>query len=162
MKIKKIYLDMDGVLCNFESKFIELFGQGTLGMRDRKNFSTNWPRFIEEQQFKDLDWFPGGKELIDFIKDYPHIQIEILSSSGGLSYHEDVKKQKKHWLRKNGISYRANIVPGRSLKKDYASPDTILIDDTEDVINSFNRAGGIGILHKDIGETLTQLKTLLV
>ena len=53
-------------------------------------------------------------------------------------------------------------MPGRSLKKDYASPDTILIDDTEDVINSFNRAGGIGILHKDIGETLTQLKTLLV
>jgi len=163
MKITKIYLDMDGVLCDFESRFIELFGKGAygMGMRDRKNFSQNWPNFIQQGEFKNLSWFPGGQELLSFLKNHPEIKVEILSSSGGEKHHEEVKKQKKHWLKKHGINYQANIVPGRSLKKNYATPTTILIDDTEDVIDGFELAGGIGILHKDIKKTLEKLKHLL-
>jgi hypothetical protein len=46
------------------------------------------------------------------------------------------------------------------LKQNYATPDSILIDDTEDVIEAFNRAGGIGILHKDASETLSVLRKI--
>jgi len=161
MKIKKIYLDMDGVLCDFDKMFNELFGDINNKYRDRKHFTEHWPKFIEADSFKTLDLFPGAEELLAFVKQFPEIKIEILTSSGGERYHNEVKKQKKYWLRNHLIDYTANVVPGRSHKKDYATPETILIDDTEDVIVSFNRAGGIGILHKDIGETLTKLKTLL-
>ena len=37
----------------------------------------------------------------------------------------------------------------------------ILIDDTQDIIQMFNAAGGIGILHKEIGNTLMMLEKLL-
>ena len=53
------------------------------------------------------------------------------------------------------------MVPGRKLKADYATPNSIMIDDMLDVITSFSAAGGIGIHHKDIGNTLSLLDILL-
>ena len=162
MKVTKLYLDMDGVLCNFEKRFTELYGKDALGARDRKNFTTNWPNFIMDGNFESLEWFPGGKELLDFIQNKTDWEVEILSSSGGEKFHSEVAAQKVVWLCNKGIPYKANIVPGRKHKTAYATPETILIDDTEDIIVNFNAAGGLGILHKDINETLAKLRTLLV
>ena len=162
MKVTKLYLDMDGVLCNFEKRFTELYGEDALGSRDRKNFTTNWPNFIMDGNFENLEWFPGGKELLEFIQNETDWDVEILSSSGGERFHSEVAVQKVTWLCNNGIPYKANIVPGRKHKTAYATPETILIDDTEDIIVNFNAAGGVGILHKDINETLAKLRTLLV
>ena len=152
---------MDGVLCNFEKRFTELYGEDALGSRDRKNFTTNWPNFIMDGNFENLEWFPGGKELLDFIQNETDWEVEILSSSGGEKFHSEVAAQKVVWLCNNGIPYKANIVPGRKHKTAYATPETILIDDTEDIIVNFNAAGGLGILHKDINDTLAKLRTLL-
>ena len=153
---------MDGVLCNFEKRFTELYGEDALGSRDRKNFTTNWPNFIMDGNFESLEWFPGGKELLDFIQNETDWEVEILSSSGGEKFHSEVAAQKVMWLCDKGIPYKANIVPGRKHKTAYATPETILIDDTEDIIVNFNAAGGLGILHKDANETLAKLRTLLV
>ena len=153
---------MDGVLCNFEKRFTELYGKDALGARDRKNFTTNWPNFIMDGNFESLEWFPGGKELLHFIQYATDWEVEILSSSGGEKFHSEVAAQKVVWLCDKGIPYKANIVPGRKHKTAYATPETILIDDTEDIIVNFNAAGGLGILHKDINETLAKLRTLLV
>ena len=49
----------------------------------------------------------------------------------------------------------------RREKSKYAGKGIILIDDTPDVIEGFDAAGGIGILHKDVGRTLELLKVLL-
>ena len=153
---------MDGVLCDFEKRFTALYGKDALGARDRKNFTTNWPNFIMDGNFESLEWFPGGKELLDFIQNETDWEVEILSSSGGEKFHSEVAAQKVVWLCDKGIPYKANIVPGRKHKTAYATPETILIDDTEDIIVNFNAAGGLGILHKDINETLAKLRTLLV
>ena len=159
--IKKIYLDMDGVLCDFERKFGELYGEEALKNRDRKLWTEDWPDFIQTNQFEELAKFPGADDLLLFIRKHPEIQVEILTSSGGQKYHDQVKEQKIVWLKKNSIAYKPNVVPGRKHKKEYAQPDTVLIDDTEDVIENFNRAGGIGILHRDAKETIKRLESLL-
>jgi hypothetical protein len=151
---------MDGVLCDFEKRFVDLYGEDALKLRDRKNFTKFWPEFIKDKQFEQLDWFPGGQELLTYLKRFD-VNIEILSSSGGLKHHSLVEEQKKVWLKKNGIAYKPNIVSGRKKKKEYAKKNIILIDDTEDVITEFNRAGGIGILHKDVKDTLKTLDALL-
>lgn len=151
---------MDGVLCDFEQRYFELFNETPGSTRDRKNFTPNWKTFVKGENFSTLQWYPGGKELLSFIRKYP-IDVEILSSSGGEKYHGEVTVQKIKWLRDNGIEYKANIVPGRKHKKDYVTPETILIDDTPDVIEGFNKAGGHGILHKDVEKTKEMLKKLL-
>jgi phosphoglycolate phosphatase-like HAD superfamily hydrolase len=158
--IDKIYLDMDGVLCDFEKRYIELYNEQPNSSRDKKNWSENWTDFIMTKQFETLDIFPGAIELLKYVRD-TDLSIEILTSSGGAKYHNLVAEQKDIWLKKQGLAYKRNVVPQRSLKASYATPNTILIDDTEDVIVAFNKAGGIGILHKDIGETLQTLDSVL-
>lgn len=159
--IKKIYLDMDGVLADFEKKFTEYYGFISLSKRDRKEWSQDWEDFIlNKHGFEKLDLFPGANELVSFIRQYS-VPVEILSSSGGQKFHGEVTAQKIKWLKRHGFDYKANIVSGRRLKKEYANDQVILIDDTEDVIRDFNSAGGHGILHKDVGNTIEKLRDLL-
>ena len=83
----------------------------------------------------------------------------------------DFNKRYKEVFKQNAASSRergekhddftANIVPGRHLKANYAKSDVILIDDTTDVIDDFNMAGGIGILHKDTAKTIKTVQSIL-
>lgn len=159
--IKKIYLDMDGVLTDFEGAFTGLYGKDILSMRDRKMWTQEWPDFIVNKKgFATLEYWPGAIELVNFVSELG-IPVEILTSSGGLKYHEEVKEQKISWLIDHNIPFTPHVVPGRKHKKEYAGEGIVLIDDTYDVIESFNKAGGIGILHKDLGETIERLKSLV-
>ena len=159
MGVSKLYLDMDGVLCSFEKRYLELFNESPGSSRDRKNFSSNWIKFIEGENFATLDWNPGGQELLAYVRTIPkNIEIEMLTSSGGMKYHTEVTIQKTQWLCERGIEFKINTVPGRKLKAAYATSTTILVDDTPDVIDSFGNAGGIAILHKDVNETIAKLQ----
>ena len=159
----KIYLDMDGVICNFERRYFELYKELPGSMRDRKEFNKNWDHFVQTKQFESLDLWPGSFDLLYHVRQYMQkgVEVEILSSSGGEKYHNEVTEQKLKWLHNTGIDFKANIVSGRRNKAKYATPDSILIDDTHDVIQSFNNAGGIGIHHKEIGNTLMLLKHIV-
>lgn len=158
----KVYVDMDGVIANFEKRYIELFKETPGDSRDRKEFSQNWTDFVEGKNFETLDWWPGGPELISYLtKNLPLEQIEILTSSGGHKYHDFVADQKKKWVETFNVPFKVNVVPGRRNKAKYATPDSILIDDTEDVIKAFRDAGGIGIHHKDVNNTLLLLDIYL-
>ena len=151
---------MDGVLCSFENRYLELFGESPNAARARKNFSPNWTKFIEGENFATLDWNPGGQELLAYVRTIPNIEIEMLTSSGGLKYHDEVTIQKTQWLCERGIDFKINTVPGRKLKAAYATATTVLVDDTPDVIESFSGAGGIGVLHISTNDTVQILEKL--
>lgn len=152
---------MDGVLTDFEGRFAKKFGYPAMSVRDRKNFSKEWPQFIADKEFETLEWHSGGEQLLEFIRKHPEIPVEMLTSSGGQKHHNEVARQKKVWLKKMGIAYKPNVVPGRKYKAEYADEGVVLIDDTEEIINSFNSAGGIGIHHTDVNITVKKLQSLL-
>ena len=97
--IEKIYLDMDGVLCDFEKRYTELYNEAPNSSRDKKNWSKNWTDFVMTKQFETLDIFPGAIELLRYVR-RTELPIEILTSSGGVKYHDLVAKQKDIWLKK--------------------------------------------------------------
>lgn len=158
--IKKIYLDLDGVLTSFEERYADLYGYHAL--KYKEEYPDCWPDFVAKKEFATLDWFPGGRDLISFLrKQVTGIPIEILSSTGGKEYHDEVARQKRIWLGTHGVLYKANLVPGRRHKASYAGEGVVLVDDTKDNIIDFDNAGGIGIHHTDAQATIETLRNLL-
>ena len=154
---------MDGVLCNFNKRYMELFGEEAVSTRERKEFTEQWKLFIDGGNFATLDWFPGAIELLDYVKTLEgKVNVEILSSSGGELFHGRVLEQKLQWLKDHGITYKANITNGSRKKALYASGNNrILVDDTDYVIKAFIDAGGIGILHRDVKNTIKLIEDAL-
>ena len=152
MKIAKIYVDMDGVLCNFERRYEERYGK--LDEKSRKtNFRSNFDDFIKTKQFATLDPMPDFKHLVAYLTALRGIPKEILSSTAYEETYEEIKGQKEKWLHDHNIMWPANFVPGKRHKYKFATPDSIIIDDTESVISDWNKAGGIGIHHRNWNET---------
>ena len=160
--MKTIYCDMDGVLSNFTQRYIDLFNETpTETLREKKMFSPNWHSFIDNNNFATLDEWPGSKKLIHYLTNL-HLsktcEVKILTSTGGKDRHEDVERQKIKWLNDKEIIFHPICVAGRRFKKDYANSNSIIIDDTWDVIESFTKAGGFAIHHIDVNDTISILE----
>lgn len=159
--IETIYVDMDGVLTNFDKqfsmlnkqklipeKFIALYGEDKFWDLITKKGILFW---------ESMEWLPGGKTLIKFlINNFNPKQIQILTTP---SYENDSKIGKYNWVNNNlngmfTINYSFN-------KEEYATSNNILIDDRESNIQKWIDMNGIGILHKDVNSTITQLKQYL-
>ena len=79
----KIYLDMDGVLTDFEKKYEELFGVRPIEVKHRtKHFWENWQTFIQGENFVHLEKHKDADKLLSFVTSL-RVPVEILSSSGG-------------------------------------------------------------------------------
>ena len=103
---------------------------------------------------------PNGMRLWNFIKPY---NPNILSAYSKRDINS--KRDKLLWVTKNlGRLPRKNIlIVLRKDKKRFAVSDgtpNILIDDYDKNINEWKNAGGIGILHKSIPNTIGELKKL--
>jgi hypothetical protein len=164
MKITKIYLDMDGVICDFQDRYKKLFD--SLPERDdkTKTFYKNFDKFIEGRNFADLNMMEGSITLIHTLeKLYEEYGIvtEILSSTASEKRHENIKQQKEEWLKTHGITFKQNFVPGKQLKYKFAEPTALIIDDTVSVIDDWRRAGGQAIWHNNVPATLAMLKVWL-
>ena len=158
--MKTIFVDMDVVLTNFDAKYTELIGMTpfeTRQARERKDFSIHWANYIDLQGFTKQDWFQGGPDLVEFLNKQ-NVQKCILSSSGGMKFHNQVTAQKHLWLREHGIDWPVVIVPGRKYKAGFATPSSALIDDTFDVVQAFTNNRGLGILHQPTSKWETTYK----
>lgn len=151
---------MDGVLTDFEKRYDELFGVRPSEAQARtSHFWRFFEEFIATGQFKTLEKHKDADKLLHFVHTLG-VPVEILSSSGGPKHHDCVVAQKEAWLRNNGITYKANIVPGGSKKAELAHPWHILVDDTLHVIEKYRAAGGTAVHHYDINVTLNELARL--
>lgn len=156
----KIYLDMDGVLTDFDKRYVELFGERPVEPeKNTKHFWSNWKEFVDGKNFETLDVHPGASSILQTVK-LLRVPYEILSSSGGGYSHDEVIAQKKKWLANHGINVPANFTPGGRKKAEYAKPTHVLIDDIKRNIDAYEEKGGIGIHHTDVGDTIRKLISL--
>jgi phosphoglycolate phosphatase-like HAD superfamily hydrolase len=151
-KMKNIYLDMDGVIADFDKRYQELFNITTKQAERDKKWVQFFDKFIQDRHFATLDLMPEAIELMDYLKG-TGIPITILSSTSSEKRDGEIRPQKMEWLKKHKIDFPVILVPGAHLKKDYATPDSILIDDTSKNIDDWRREGGVGILYEDLLHT---------
>ena len=157
VKITKIYLDMDGVIADFDKRYKARYKMEPREAEEHKEFDKFFTQFINDGEFATLDLMPDAMELINYLRSVK-VPTEILSSSASEKRDPDIRPQKLEWLKKHNIEFPAIIVPGKRHKKDYSNKNTLLIDDTPVNIDQWRREGGIGILHTDALTTINILK----
>ncbi len=151
-----LYLDMDGVLCNFDKAYTQFDPQKA----DRKRFRQ---AVMEYRIFEDLEFMPDARELLNHVSKLHSVNIEILTSMGTFDVEQgfQAKVQKMHWLNKHNIPYKPNFVRSKSEKAKYACSTSILIDDSVGCITPYIEAGGHGILHTNASKTIAILDSTL-
>ena len=151
---------MDGVIADFTKRYQELFNMTPQRADSTKQFGQFFSEFIKTGQFATLDMMPDAKVLLDHLNTLD-IPVEILSSTARPDRHQEIAEQKDTWLINHNINYPRNFVPGKSLKYKFADPSSIIIDDTQSVIDDWKKAGGIPVHHIDALTTISELDALL-
>jgi hypothetical protein len=157
VKITKIYLDMDGVIADFNKRYKEQYKMEPREAEQNKEFDKFFDKFIQDGEFATLDLMPDAMILINYLRSLK-VPTEILSSTASEKRDGQIRPQKLEWLKKHSIEFHPILVPGKRHKKDYSNPNSLLIDDTPVNIDQWRREGGIGILHSDALTTINILK----
>ena len=156
-KIIKIYLDMDGVIADFNKRYKELYKIEPKEADTYKTFDKFFTMFIAERQFATLNLMPDAIELINYLRSLK-VPTEILSSTSSEKRDAEIREQKIEWLNNQNIEFPVNLVPGKRFKRDFSNSNSLLIDDTPQNIDQWRVEGGIGILHTDAITTIGILK----
>ena len=151
-----LYVDMDGVLVNFDKGFRELSGMDPLDYMDEHGKSAFWKKLSKEPRFfLNLDWMPDGEELWNYVKQYnPTI---LTTPAQSMKY---CKEDKKTWSTER-LGKDVKVIFSYK-KEEYATPTSILIDDRSKNIIPWKASGGIGIPHISAIDTIGKLKKILI
>jgi len=153
----KLYIDMDGVLTDFETAVRKLGPKAAEGLIDesseeQKNFMYKKIEEAEIPFWADMPWKKNSKELW---KDCLKYDPVILTSPGEFRY---AVRGKIIWINRE--------LPGCQVffsnnKSNYAEPDAILIDDMMKNTGAWKECGGRAILYKDNESAIKELKEIL-
>jgi 5'(3')-deoxyribonucleotidase len=148
--MKKIFLDMDGVIADFAGLYCKVNNVPTV----EDNFSAHmWEKFVvHEDGFRYVNLLPGAMYLIRQLRELDKlngVSVSILGSTGGYEYHGLVQDQKIAWLKKHGITFPPIFVPGKRFKQYHATKSSILIDDHPKNCEQFAAMGGSTHLYKN-------------
>ena len=152
----KIFCDLDGVLAEFEKEF-EKFGKGPI--KDyKKTHSTDdlWKLIKEEDPnyFFHLDMTSDGKQLWNFIKEYePTILTKIPYNL------KNATSDKKKWVKKH-LGEGLKVLTTTGKKSKYIVDNGILIDDMDENIEDWEKAGGTAVKHTSAETTIKKLKKI--
>ena len=160
----KIYLDMDGVVADFEKRFKDLSGIAPREFEDKFGRTKFWD-FIDEENkvgfWVGIPVMDGAKELVDYVSKHDYVMLTAPS----------IKKQSRLgkilWVRNHTgdlFPSKPQIIFKYSKEKHKVKPELtptdILIDDRKSTIDNWNNAGGVGILYQSASQTIADLKKI--
>ena len=170
----QIYCDMDGVLTDFEKRFVTLlqqegpkyYSKATIAQVTRpKHFdklegTEEFWKFIDQyiglEFWSEMPWMPQGQVLWDFIQPYGP---KLLTSP---SEDNTSRLGKRLWVRNHLSPAPEVIFRFGDAKSDFANENSILIDDKPSNLEAFASKGGIAIECKDgdVSSVINKLKKL--
>ena len=164
MEVKKIYLDMDGVLADFDRGVRDMCGmdpQPQNGKRYAKQDDLMWEKIRETDHFYGrLHMMRGAKEMFCNLWSNFGDKCEILTGipkphRGVVTAGED----KIRWVQRElNPEIKVNIVYREEKLLFCTGPETVLIDDREKTVRAWKEKGGTGILYSDPAETIRTLQ----
>jgi hypothetical protein len=152
-KKMRIYLDLDGVMADFDKHFKDTFDSEPNDWPD----SQMWKMINSYETFyADLPLMPGALRLFEKLTD--SFDVIILTACPRSNY-TAAALQKKAWVREH-LSDDITILPvmgGKNKSLFMHEAGDILIDDMEKNCKAWQDLGGIAIVHKSVDDTISQL-----
>ena len=167
----QIYCDMDGVLTDFETRFVTLlqqegpkyYSKAVIAQVTRpKHFEKlegqeEFWKFIDQyiglEFWSGMEWMPNGRELWNFIQPYGP---KLLTSP---SEDNTSRLGKRLWVKENLTPAPEVLFRFGDAKSDFANENAILIDDKPSNLEAFASKGGIALEVKD-GEIQSVINAL--
>lgn len=156
----KIFCDLDGVLTDFDGRFIELFGKHPKEFINVYGYSSFWASLTSRAKdfWCGIQWKSDGKELWQYISPYN----PIILSSVPTSMAKIATQCKEQWIKKElgpDIQYHLTT---RKEKQNFSANDHLLIDDMKKNIEEWTQRGGVGILHISAHKTINELQKFML
>ncbi|UIY28725.1 hypothetical protein LZK73_18530 [Neorhizobium galegae] len=152
-----VYLDLDGVMADFDAHFPAVFGLDHRGMAEDAMWETI---NAHPSYFRDMPPCPGAKEFFDRIS---WLNPIILTACPRTNY-ANAARQKRDWVRDH-LSTACHVLPvmgGHNKPLFMHSRGDILIDDLEKEHDGLKLEGGFAILHRDFATTRDALEDEIV
>ena len=157
MQTYKLFLDLDGVLADFNAQVLAITGKTPSQLGDK----IMWPKLAKANSFFEfLPWMPDGNDLWTACVPYSPIIIT------GLPRGNWAEPQKRAWCKRElgeDVQVITCLAKEKSLKAKafYEAPVIpVLIDDREKYKERWENEGGIFIVHRNTEESLAQLFAL--
>ena len=160
-KLKQIFLDMDGVLADFETTCSKMLGEKVWNnTRGHLLYDDNKRELTARHLFRKLKPYPDAWKLVDWCAN-SGIPTEILTAAGTVN-RQIVIKDKIDWTREY-VHPDWLLIPTfkGSQKAAFAHKKAVLIDDRPKNIECWVEAGGIGILHTSAEDTVAKLNEIV-
>lgn len=150
--MKRLYLDCDGVLADFDGAFQERFGHPSRSYEARHGTPAFWRDLRREapQFYLFLPLLPDARTLFDAVA---HLRPTILTGcpSGG-------------WAEPQKVAWAGVHFPGTPIitcmardKSRYCQPGDVLVDDREKYRSLWEDAGGLFILHRSAADSIPRV-----
>ena len=161
----KIYLDMDGVVADFDKRFRDLAGMGPKEFENKYGKNKFWD-FIDEGDNKIKFWvgippMDGASQLVDYVSQHDYSMLTAPSAK------KQSRLGKLLWIRNHTgdiFPSKPQVIFKKAKEKHLVKPSLtekdILIDDRADTISNWESAGGTGILYTSASQVISALKKL--
>ena len=158
----KVYVDLDGVLCDFDGRFKQNVDQIGPDKYEKKHGMKKFWQEIEKHgidHWSNMSWTSDGKRLWKFIEEN-FKDIEILTGSPWGKVGQYAHKGKDIWCDRELGNVKVNHKSAKQKYK-FADENHILIDDTKRNTDMWKDVDGISIHHKSTKKTIEMLKKYL-
>lgn len=154
MTARRLFLDCDGVLADFDRGATAILGLPPRQFEKRHGLGRFWAKLAQAPDFYfSLPLLPGARELVDAVR---HLHPVILT---GLPQGNWAAGQKKRWAEQNFPGIPIITCMARN-KRDHGRPGDVLVDDQLRHAHLWEEMGGVFVHHRNVPETLERLSTL--
>lgn len=162
--MRTLYLDMDGVVADFDAKVQEILGYAKEPYARYPD--EDWRKILEYPRFYgDLPLCKDALHLVTICLHIAHVNNMDIKFLTAIPRDNDFPwafHDKVYWAKEHFPNIPVWFGPYSHDKKIHAKPKDILIDDRVVNITEWNEVGGIGILHKgDVDATIRILRELV-
>jgi len=162
--MRTIFLDMDGVVADFDSYVSILLGR-KIGWDSTQDLTDEeWERLASvDRLYYQLPLMPDATKLVAYVKSLStRFHVGFLTAVPRRSTIPSARDDKQAWVNKYFPGMKMDIVPYSHHKQKWCKPGDILIDDRPSNIEQWTAVGGIAIYHTgDVDASIKRLNEVI-